>query len=159
MNTLGTMLLGKHPWMAGLTPEQVDLVGRHAHEVRLPPGHVIFAEGEHADRFWLIWEGQVALMLDVPARGTMLIETLGAGDCLGWSWLFPPYRWRFGAVTVRETRAVEIDGPAIRAACDADPALSAAVHRRVSAVTVERLQATRIRLLDLYGPGPDEDAP
>jgi CRP/FNR family transcriptional regulator, cyclic AMP receptor protein len=156
VNALGTLLLGKHPWMAGLAVEQVDRIGRHAHEMRLPPGHVIFGEGEHADRFWLIREGQVALTLDVPGRGTMLIENLGPGDCLGWSWLFPPYRWRFGAVTVRETRAIEIDGPGVRAECDEDPALCAAVHRRVSAVAVERLQATRLRLLDLYGPHPDE---
>ena len=151
MSPLTTLLLGKHPWMASLPADQVRLIGDHAHEVRFHAGQVIFAEGEHADRFWLIWEGQVALVLDIPARGTVLVETLTAGDCLGWSWLFPPFRWQFGAVAVSETRAVEINGAAVRAACDANPALCAAIYRRVSATTVERLQATRLRMLDLYG--------
>jgi CRP-like cAMP-binding protein len=137
--------------MEGMSSQHVEEIGRHAHEVRVATGHVFFAEAEHADRFWLIWEGQVALTLDVPGRGTVLIETLGAGDCLGWSWLFPPYRWRFGAVAVRDTRAVEIDGPSIHDLCESDPRMCAAVHRRVSAVAVDRLQATRLRLLDLYG--------
>lgn len=156
MNALGNLLLGRHPWLSGASAQQVAQIGRHAHEVRQPNGHVFFAEGEQADRFWLIWEGQVALTLDVLGRGTVLIETLGAGDCLGWSWLFPPYRWRFGAIAVHDTRAVEIDGPSIRALCDSDPQLCAAIHRRVSAIAVDRLQATRLRLLDIYGaPRPD----
>jgi CRP-like cAMP-binding protein len=151
MSPLTTLLLGKHPWIAGLPTDQVNLIGEHAREVRFHAGQVIFAEGEHADRFWLISEGQVALVLEIPARGTVLVETLTAGDSLGWSWLFPPYRWQFGAVAVSETRAIEIDGVAVRAACEADPSLCAAIYRRVSATTVERLQATRLRLLDLYG--------
>lgn len=150
MPPLTTLLLTKHPWLAGLPVDQVQLVGEHAREVRLDAGQIIFAEGQVADRFWLIWEGQVALVLEIPARGTVLVETLTAGDCLGWSWLFPPYRWQFGAIAVSKTRAVEIDGTAVRAACDANPGLCAAIYRRVSATTVERLQATRLRLLDLY---------
>ena len=150
MTTLSALLLGKHPWMAGLTPDQAHLLGRHAHEIRLTAGQVIFSEGEYADRFWLIWDGQIAIVLDVPGRGTMLLETLGAGDSVGWSWLFPPYRWRFSAVAITDCRAVEIDGAAVRTLCDQDPALCAAIYRRVSAVAVERLQATRLRLLDMY---------
>lgn len=158
MTTLDALLLGKHPWMARLTRDQTRLVGSHAHDVRLTAGQVIFSEGEYADRFWLIWQGQVAIVLEVPGRGTMLLETLGSGDSVGWSWLFPPYRWRFSAVATSDVRAVEIDGPAVRALCDRDPVLCAAIYRRVSAVAVERLQATRLRLLDMYA-APSADGP
>lgn len=150
MIALSAMLLARHPWLSGMAAEHVALIADHAHEVRLTPEQVVFAEGEPADRFWLIWEGQVALMLDLPGRGTVLIETLSAGDILGWSWLFPPYRWRFGAVSIRDTRAVEVDAAAIRSTCESDPGFCAEIYRRVSAVTVERLHATRLRMLDLY---------
>lgn len=157
MNSLGNLLLGKHPWMDGLTRAQVRQICGHAHEVRLAAGQVIFSEDEYADRFWLIWEGQIAIVLEVPGRGTMLLETLDAGDSVGWSWMFPPYRWRFSAVATTDVRAVEIDGPAIRALFDQDPAMCAAIYRRVSAVAIERLQATRLRLLDIYAaPGGTE---
>jgi CRP-like cAMP-binding protein len=155
MTPLTTLMLGKHPWISGIPADQIALIGDHSREVRFHAGQVIFAEGEHADRFWLIWEGQIALVLDIPGRGTVVLETLSAGDCLGWSWLFPPYRWQFGAIAVSDSRAMEIDGTAVRSACDADPALCAAIYRRVSATTVERLQATRMRLLDLYGAPAD----
>ncbi|HEX6195293.1 MAG TPA: cyclic nucleotide-binding domain-containing protein [Jiangellaceae bacterium] len=162
MNALANLLLGKHPWLAGLMPAQIEKISEHAHEVKLAAGQVIFSEGEYADRLWLIWEGQIAIVLDVPGRGTMLLETLDPGDSVGWSWLFPPYRWRFSAVATTDVRAVEIDGPAIRALCDDDPVLCAAIYRRVSAVAVERLQATRLRLLDMYAApsvsGPDGGA-
>lgn len=150
MNALANLLLSKHPWLAGMKPAQSRQISEHAREVRLSAGQVIFSEGEYADRFWLIWEGRVAIVLEVPDRGTMLLETLDIGDSVGWSWLFPPFRWRFSAVATTDVRAVEIDGPAVRALCDQDTELCAAIYRRVSMVAVERLQATRLRLLDMY---------
>ena len=151
MNALIALRLAKHPWIAGMSSDEVRLLAEHAEEVRHPARKRIFAEGDPADRFWLIWSGRVALDLAVPGRGTVLIETLSAGDILGWSWLFPPYRWRFGAVAVSEVRAAEISATAIRAHCDADSAFCADIFRRVSVTAVDRLQATRLRLLDLYG--------
>jgi len=143
----------EHPFIAGL-PHTAELAGR-ARLIEFAPGGRLFDEGDEADRFWLIQTGKVALDLHVPGRDDVVIETLGDGDVLGWSWLFPPYRWHFGARAVADTSAVEFDGPAVRAVCDADPALGYALTRRFLGVMLDRLQSTRIRLLDLYaGGGP-----
>jgi CRP-like cAMP-binding protein len=89
----------------------------------------------------------------LPGRGDVVVETLGPGAVLGWSWLFEPYRWHFGAVAVEETLTVEMDGAGVRRLCEQDPALGYELTRRFMAVVVHRLQANRMRLLDLYG-GP-----
>jgi CRP-like cAMP-binding protein len=114
-------------------------------------GASIFREGDPADVFYIVRRGRVALELFVPSRGSLTIETLEPGEVVGWSWLFPPYRWHFDARAVTAVRAVAVDGACLRGKCDDDPALGYDLMRRFSAVMIERLQATRMRLLDLYG--------
>jgi CRP-like cAMP-binding protein len=121
-------------------------------EVSFPPGHRIFDEGEDANRFWVLRHGSVALDIHVPGRPAPIIETLGPGDLLGWSWLFPPYRWHLGARTLGAVAADEFDAAAVRATCEQDTGFGYALTRAVAAVVGQRLKATRVRLLDLYGP-------
>jgi CRP-like cAMP-binding protein len=142
--------LTEHRFLADLPKTALSRLAEHAQYRDVPEGHRFFAEGEPADRFWLIRDGRVALDLHAPGRGWLIVETLGDGDVLGWSWLCPPYRWRFEAVALHPTRTVELDGTSIRELCDADPAVGYLLSRRLLAVVAERLHATRIRLLDLY---------
>ncbi|MFE0686828.1 cyclic nucleotide-binding domain-containing protein [Streptomyces sp. JH002] len=121
-------------------------------EVRYPPGTRIFDEGEPADAFWIIEEGAVALDVHVPGRVAPVIETLAPGDLLGWSWLFPPYEWHLGARTLSPVTARRCDAAAVLTRCETDPPFGYDLARAVGGVVGQRLKATRIRLLDLYGP-------
>ncbi len=82
--------------LAGLSAADRELVAGTAVPVRLRPGERLFREGTPAGGCWLIHDGCVALDLTVPGRGQVVVQTLGAGDVLGWSWLIPPYQWHFG---------------------------------------------------------------
>ena len=144
--------LTAHRFLHGLPSEQVARLVPTARLVSLPPGRRIFEDGESAGKFWLIRSGSVALDLHVPRAGLLIIETLGMGDVLGWSWLLPPYVWTLGAVTVQPTEAFQFDGRAVRALCDADPELGYQLTRRFLSVAAERLQVTRTRLLERYVP-------
>ncbi|GIH03504.1 hypothetical protein Rhe02_15710 [Rhizocola hellebori] len=110
-------------------------------------------EGQRAEHFWLIGEGVVALDIDVPGRGSVLIERLSPGSVLGWSWMFPPYRWHFDATAERHTRAIQFHGSEVLRLCREDPAAGFDLMQRFVAVLVERLQATRSRLLDISNTG------
>ncbi|MCI0383131.1 cyclic nucleotide-binding domain-containing protein [Streptomyces sp. CNQ085] len=112
----------------------------------------IFEEGERADRFWIIRSGTVALDLQVPGRGRAVVETVGAGALLGWSWLCPPRQWHLGAETRGPVHAWEFDAGAVRDLCAEDPVLGLALVTAVAETIGDRLRATRTRLLDLYGP-------
>jgi CRP/FNR family transcriptional regulator, cyclic AMP receptor protein len=143
--------LTAHPFVAGMSDDHIARLDRVSRYISVPARHRLFDEGGTADRFWLIEAGQVALDLHVPGQGPVIIETLGRGDVIGWSWLFPPFEWLLGAITMQPTQAFELDGRAVRLMCEADPEFGRELDRRFVAIVVRRLQATRIRLLDLYG--------
>ena len=143
-------LLAVHPLLAGLGPRHLASMAACASATSVPAGRRVFDEGAPADAFWLIHEGRVNLVTHVPGRGDVVVETIGCGQVLGWSWLLPPYRWQFGAVAVELMAAVRLDGALVRLRCDADPALGYELTMRFIPVLVERMQGTRVRLLDLY---------
>ena len=143
-------LLSRQSFLHGLSPAHLDKLSYWARTSTFHAGTRLFEEGRRADRFWLIREGHVTLDTQVPGRGAVIVETLGPQSVLGWSWLFPPYRWHFSASAVETTLAVELDGPGVRMLCENDQALGFELMRRFLTVVVDRMQASRVRLLDLY---------
>jgi len=139
--------LAAHPFLRGMSPDQLSVLAEAARDVTFPARHRLFEDGGNATRFWLIQSGHVSLDLDVPGEGSVVIETVGMGELLGWSWLFPPYKWAFGAVAATAVEAFEFDAPAVRERCAADPGLGYEFNQRVTRVLAKRLQATRVRLI------------
>ncbi|MBD0741342.1 Crp/Fnr family transcriptional regulator [Streptomyces sp. CBMA152] len=123
-----------------------------ARDVSFPAGSRLFEEGRRADRFWVVRTGTVTLDLRVPGRRAAVIESLGAGELVGWSWLFPPHLWHLGAEAMTPVRAHEFDAVTVRLMCDSDPQLGSSVALWVGQILAHRLQQTRTRLLDLYAP-------
>ncbi|WP_035793107.1 cyclic nucleotide-binding domain-containing protein [Kitasatospora mediocidica] len=144
-------------FLATLAPAHRSRLLALAREVSFPAGVRLFEEDGRADRFWIVRSGSVALDIHVPGRRTAVVETLGEGELLGWSWLFEPYRWHLGARARSALLAAEFDAPKVREACVQDPGFGLAVNHGVAQVIARRLKATRTRLLDLYGP-PDTGA-
>ena len=146
-------VIEKHLFFTGLEKRHIQFIVGCAKNVRLNEGAVVFREGDPADEFYFVREGLVAIELMVPHRGFTTLQTVGTGDVLGWSWLLPPYRWRFAARTIEPTRALAFDAKCLRAKCDEDHDLGYELFKRFSYVVAERLEATRLQLLDLYGVG------
>ncbi len=146
-------LLALHPFARGLSDEHLALVSACAINVSLAAGAMLCVEGASADTFYLLRRGHVSIEVHQAGRGPIVIETVGAGDVAGWSWLVPPYRWTFDARALDRVGALAIDGACLRAKSLEDSALGFALLSRVAQELLERLQATRVRLLDLYG-GP-----
>lgn len=144
-------ILATHPFFAGLEAKYLELVAGCAANVRFNAGDKIFHQGEEANQFYLIRHGKVALDIYVPQKGIHTIQTLGEGDILGWSWLIPPYEWHFDARAIELVRAISLDGKCLRAKCEADHDLGYELLKRFAQVIGQRLDSTRIQLLDLYG--------
>lgn len=144
--------LGAFPPFGRLTPEQRALiVSSAARDVALDAGATLVGEGDPATGCWLIRLGQVAVGTQVPGRGLVVVQTLGPGDVLGWSWLVPPHRWHYTATARTAVTAVELDAVQLRALAEADPSLGFPLALGFIEIVVARLQNTRSRLLDLYG--------
>jgi CRP/FNR family transcriptional regulator, cyclic AMP receptor protein len=145
-------LLAEQPVLRGLEDGDLDLMAGCGHNDVIEPGVFLAREDEPADRFFVVRSGRVALEIHAPT-GPLLIETLGTGDLVGWSWIFPPHRWVYDIEALEQAHVVVIDAVCLRDKCNADPAFGYRVMKRFAQVVVERLQATRLRLLDLYGTG------
>jgi CRP-like cAMP-binding protein len=143
--------LREHPFFAGLAEPYLATIVGCATNVVFQAGEYPLRAGAPADRFFVLRHGTVAIEIAAPGRGTVTIETLEAGEVLGWSWLFPPYTTVFDARAVTFVRALSLDGACLRGKCETDPALGFDLTRRFAQVLVHRLEATRLQLLDLYG--------
>ena len=143
-------ILADHPFAQGLEERQAALLTGCAANVHFDARQVIFREGEEANQFYLVREGKLAVELFAAERGAITILTVGAGEVLGWSWLVPPYRWKFDARALEPTRAIALDGKCLRTKAEQDHDLGYELLKRVAHIMEERLQATRLQLLNVY---------
>jgi len=148
-------LLRDHKFFAGLDPGYLSLIAGCAANEVFPADAFLFREGEPAQTFYLIREGKVALEIAAPGRGALVVQTLGEGDVAGFSWLIAPHRWEFDGRAIERVRAVRMDGACLRGRCEEDPRLGYDLMRRFAVLTTNRLQATRLQLLDVYGHAHD----
>lgn len=144
-------IIQAEPFFAGLEPPQWALLAGCARNHRFEAGQYLFRAGEPADEFFLIRHGQVALEITEPGHDPIVFTTLREGDICGASWLLPPYRWNFDARAVTLIRALGMDAECLRAKCDADHDLGYDMMKRFLPVFVQRLHATRLQILDVYG--------
>jgi CRP/FNR family cyclic AMP-dependent transcriptional regulator len=144
-------LLRDHPFLRELEPEYLALLAGCAANVRFREGSFMFREGEPAEQCFLIREGKMALEIDAPGRGSIIVQTLGAGDVTGFSWLLEPHQWEFDGRAVEPVRALALDGTCLRGKCADDPRLGFELTQLFARLAIRRLQATRLRLLDVYG--------
>ena len=144
-------LIATSPVFEGMSDEYLKLVAGCGRNVHFDADAYLLREGDPADTFFLIRHGTVALEVHGPGRGAIVIETLHPGDAVGWSWLFAPYRWQLDARTIESCSLVALDGACLRGKCEADHELGYQLMSRFAADLVDRLQATRMQLLDVYG--------
>ena len=139
-------LIATHPFVKGLSPLHLGALADYAMMAEFAPGQMIFSEGEIANRFYLLFDGEVVLESKAGGSQPVLIQTLGAGDVVGWSWMFEPYVWHFDARAVNPTQAIFFYGTWLREFCDLNPELGYGLIKRMAQVLIQRLQATRQHL-------------
>ncbi|GAN35232.1 MAG: cyclic nucleotide-binding domain-containing protein [Candidatus Brocadia sp. AMX2] len=143
--------LAEHPFLKGLEPKHLKIIVGCASNVRFDAGQFILREGEEANNFYIIRHGKVSLEIFTQDRGPITIQTIGEGEVLGWSWLIPPYHWHYDARALELTRAIALDGKCLRAKCEQDHDLGYELLKRFAYIITQRLEATRLQLLDIYG--------
>jgi len=146
-------IIAEHPFFAGLDSCHTNLLTGCASNVRFDAGTYIFKEGEEANEFYLIRSGKLALDIFAPQRKPVMLATLAEGEILGWSWLLPPYQWRFHAHAIETVRAIALDGKCLRTKCEENHDLGYEMLKRFARIMEQRLEATCLQLLDVYAVG------
>jgi CRP/FNR family transcriptional regulator, cyclic AMP receptor protein len=139
--------LAAHPFLRGMSPQHIKLLAQSATPTHFERGQIIFRAGEPANGFYLIESGHVALEGSVREHGPITTDLVSAGEPLGWSWLFPPYRWHFDARAMESTTAICFSGVLLRQHRDEDLMLSHELFKRTCEVMARRLQMARRKLL------------
>ena len=143
-------IVATHHFLEGLNKDFIEQILDCATTAEFSAGKAIFRQGEAAESCYLLVKGRVAVGLDSPEKGSLLVETLNAGDVLGWSWLVPPYKWRFNAVATAATHAIAINGGKLRALCEKNHELGFEVMKRFLSVIAQRIEMANMEILDLH---------
>src|SRR6266699_956767 len=141
--------MAEHPFLKGMKPEHLHALADCAMEVEFKPGEWIFREGDLANRFYLIERGRVNIGAGIQNHDPIHLQTLGPGDVLGWSWLFPPYYWHFGARAASPVKAIFLYGTRLRERCEQDHDLGYELRNRTPEVVIKRLEAAQRYLVQL----------
>jgi CRP/FNR family transcriptional regulator, cyclic AMP receptor protein len=144
-------LLARHPFFAGLDPDDARFVAACGVNRVVGAGEFLIRAGDRADQFFIVRSGRVAVELYAPGRGPLILDTVGEGAVLDAAWLVPPHLWQFDARAVTPVRVVALDATCLRARCEEHPELGYRLMQRTAVIMQERLEAARVRLLDLYG--------
>jgi len=139
-----------HPFLAGMNHTQLTLLTDCAMARHFDTNQKILCEGEFANGLYLIETGKVALESETGFGKSIVIQTIGAGDLLGWSWMFPPYVWQFTARAIEPTTALFFYAAILREYCEKNHSLGYELLKRISAVMVTRLQAAHDQMLSIY---------
>ena len=142
-------ILKKHPFFKDLEKEYLDFIVGCASNVVFKEGEIIMKENNPANKFFLIREGMAAIDIPISKRRIITIQTVSAGDIVGWSWLIPPYRYRFNCRIVEDTRAIVLDGKCLREKCEKNHDLGYELLKRLTSVFTQRLEATRKQIISL----------
>ena len=145
-------ILKEHDFFRGMSPAHLELIAGCGSNVVYQGGDHLCQQGDAADHFFILREGMVSIELEMPHGEVLAIQTVDAGSVLGWSWLFEPYRWSFDVRAVEPVRAIALDGRCLRGKLGDDPVLAADLMKRFCAIMTDRLEATRLQLVDMYSP-------
>ena len=142
-----------HPFLAGMHRTHLRLLTDCAMASHFKKGQTILREGEFANRFYLLESGKVVLESGSGFGDPVIIETIGPGDLLGWSWMFPPYVWHFTARAIEPATALFFYSTILREYCEKDHSLGYELFKRMSMVMMKRLQAARKQMLCVHAHG------
>lgn len=140
--------IAEHRIFKALAPQYLALLADVAMFKEFAKDEVIFREGDPANRFYLILDGEVALESVSRDRPPVILQTVGRDDVLGWSWLYPPFYWHFDGRATKPTKAIFFYGTWLRENCERDHDFGYEMMKRMSAIIIERLQATRRKLAE-----------
>jgi len=141
-------ILRQHSFFKDLPEEYFNFILGCTSHVFFKAGEVMLKENTSADKFYLVRSGHVALYIAEPREIT--IQTIGENDILGWSWLVPPYRYRFSAKALENSRLLALDGKCLREKCEKNADLGYELMKRLVKIFAERLEAARLQLIDIY---------
>ena len=145
------LLLAQQPFLKGMDAKFLKTLEESASLCDFKPGKFIFRQNQDAMGFYLILEGKVDVEWFSSAGGPVVVQSLGAGEVLGWSWLVPPFHWRMDARALQSCRLILFDGKTLLKRMEENHDLGYELLKRFLFIVTQRLDAARLEILSLHG--------
>lgn len=144
-HTLATLEL-----FEGLPGEALEAIATLCQPVTFAAQSVIFAMGQPAERVYVLLEGTVRLSLvQSPAQEPITITLLKSpGQVIGWSALIGGGHYSAAAQALTDVRTITIDGKALMAYLETNPAAGFVVMRRIAQIISQRMGLLRRLMMD-----------
>jgi len=146
-------VLKEHPFFKDISDEHLEFLVSVARPLHVERNRFLFRQGGPADCFLVLYTGDMALELHVGTKGARIIQTINAGEVVGWSWLYAPHRWGTDGRALNNVECLCLDGEMVRKRMAEDHEFGFEILNRFGEVIVEALARTRLQLLDVYGTG------
>jgi CRP-like cAMP-binding protein len=131
-----------HDFLHRLGERHRLLLASGARPFTATPGQCLALDGEPAKAFYLIQSGHVEVGTMTADQVETVVQKLGPGDVVGWSWLLPPYRWQFNVRAIDTVQGIAFDAEWLREKCEQDHELGYQLLTQLLAVVASRLAAT-----------------
>ena len=154
MDNKFNLLLAEHPFFRGISESYIDYLAECADQITFNSGDYVFRYQKPADEFYILLEGNVLLLNNIPGKNIIPLETVNAPNIVGWSWVEPPYQWHFDAKAQTALKCLSIQAGKLRVKMNTDKEFGFEIYRRFFSVVVDRLQASRMQSMDLYAKPP-----
>jgi len=142
-------MLEKLSFLEGFAPEYLKPLASVAKVVDVEPNEIVFQEKQNSPNIYIVVEGQVALEIWATGRGMTQVQNVGPGKLLGWSVLLGEGPMTATARAVEASRLVVINALQALDACEENPRFGMEFMRRTALALSKRLNATRLKLLDI----------
>ena len=144
--------LRSHTIFSDLQPAHIKTLAEHAVEKKFAAGEMLFSQEDAAENFYILMDGSIKVGVPAIMGPALVVQTLGADDVLGWSWLIPPYKWTFEAKAERDSTVLVFDGKTLLQLCEKDTDFGYALMKRFTGLMSQRLHATRLKMMDSWAP-------
>ena len=141
-------LLRRFPFFAGFTDKQLKELAMAGQENTLAKDETLATEGQTADKFYILVDGQVEISVDTDETGTTRVplSTLTAGEPIGWSALVEPHIFTSTVRATRPCKYIAFEGRALQD-MEKDHHFCSLLLKKLVQVVSRRLKDTRVQLL------------
>ena len=147
-----TEYLSAHEFFSEFSDDDLKFLCECSSMREIKKGQILFLQGEHADKFYVVRSGRISLQMPAIMGPTLEIQTVDEDQVLGWSWLISPYQWNFQTKAEDDSELLQFDGAAILAQCELDPKLGFELVKKFAALMSVGLNAARLKMMDEWNP-------
>ena len=144
--------LQSHTIFSDLQPAHIQVLADYAEEKQFAAGELLFNQEEPAEHFYVLIDGAIEVEVPAIAGPNLVVQSLGADDVLGWSWLIPPYRWTFEAKATSDSKVIVFDGKSLLQYCEKNHHFGYSLMKHFAGLMSERLHAARLKMMDSWAP-------